>query len=86
MLIVYSKNHCPFCVQAKKWLELKKVDFEEINVEQDPDKLVWLKSKGHQSVPQIYTDKDELFVEGGFKGLVGLTEEEFQRRLGATNA
>jgi glutaredoxin len=73
-------------VQAKKWLEMKKVDFEEINVEQDSTKLAWLKSKGHQSVPQIYTDNDELFVEGGYQGLSKLSDEELQQRLGATNA
>jgi len=85
MLIVYSKSHCPFCVQAKKLLEMKGIDYEEINVEQDPAKLAWLKSKGHQSVPQIYTEDDQLFVEGGFQGLVKLSDSQLKERLGEIN-
>jgi len=85
MLIVYSKNHCPFCVQTKKWLEMKGIDYEEINVEQDPAKMAWLKAQGHRSVPQIYTEDDRLFIENGFTGLSKLSDEEIQQRLGEFN-
>jgi glutaredoxin len=85
MLIVYSKNHCPFCVQAKNWLTQKGVSYTEVNVEQDPAKLAWLKSQGHQSVPQIYTEDDQLFVEGGFMGLAKLSKQQLNERLGELN-
>jgi len=85
MLIVYSKSNCPFCDQAKKLLDKYEVDYESINVEQDPMKRSWLQTQGHRSVPQIYTEDDQLFVEGGFQGLVKMTKEDIQQRIGELN-
>jgi glutaredoxin len=36
MITVYSKNNCPYCVQAKNLLKQKGVAFEEINIEETP--------------------------------------------------
>jgi len=36
-------------------------------------------------VPQIYTEDDQLFVEGGFQGLAKLSKDEIQQRLGELN-
>ena len=79
MLTVYSKNNCPFCVQAKNLLTLKGIEFEEINIEQQPQAREFIVSEGHRTVPQIYKD-GELFVQGGFQGLQKLTEEELRTR------
>jgi glutaredoxin len=81
MLTVYSKNNCPFCVQAKNLLKLKGIDFEEINIEQQPEAREFVVSEGHRTVPQIYKD-GELFVQGGFQGLQKLTEEELRTKAG----
>jgi glutaredoxin 3 len=86
MLIVYSKTNCPFCDQAKKLLDKYEIEYESINVEQDPAKRAWLQSQGHRSVPQIYTEDDQLFVEGGFQGLAKLSKDEILKRLGELNA
>ena len=85
MLIVYSKTNCPFCDQAKKLLDKYEVEYESINVEQDPMKRSWLQTQGHRSVPQIYAEDDQLFVEGGFQGLVKMTKEDIQQRIGELN-
>ena len=37
MLTIYSKNNCPFCVQAKTLLESKGVPYTEINIEHDTE-------------------------------------------------
>ena len=80
MLTVYSKNNCPFCVQAKNLLKLKNIQFEEINIEQQPEARQFVLDQGHRTVPQIYKD-GKLFVEGGFQGLSKLTEDQLKEKL-----
>ena len=78
MLTVYSKNNCPFCVQAKRLLENKNVPFEEINIEEHPDARQFLLDQGLRSVPQIFKG-NELFVQGGFQGLQKLSDEQLNQ-------
>lgn len=80
MLTVYSKNNCPFCVQAKNLLKLKNIQFEEINIEEQPEARQFVLEQGHRTVPQIYKD-GKLFVEGGFQGLSKLTEDQLKEKL-----
>jgi glutaredoxin len=82
MLTVYSKDNCPFCVQAKNLLKLKGFEFEEINISQQPEAREFIMSEGHRTVPQIYQD-GKLFVEGGFQGLSKLTEDQLKEKLNA---
>ena len=82
MITVYSKNNCPFCVQAKNLLTLKGIEYQEINIEQDPAARAFVLEQGHRTVPQIYKD-GKLLVEGGFQGLAKLTEDELKERANA---
>jgi glutaredoxin 3 len=67
-IIVYSTDHCSFCSRAKALLGARKLEFEEINLERDPDGRQELARKtGMLSFPQILID-DELV--GGFMELV----------------
>ena len=81
MLTVYSKNHCPFCDQAKALLKRKNIAFEEIRIDENPDARQFIVEAGHRTVPQIYNGKS-LFVEGGYNGLAKLSDQELQERLG----
>jgi glutaredoxin len=81
MLIVYSKSNCPFCVKAKHLLTTKNIEFKTVNIEEDSESREWLIAQGHKAVPQIYKD-DQLFVEGGYQGLIKLTEQQFKEKLG----
>lgn len=81
MLTVYSKSNCPFCEQAKAFLDSKGVEYRVIKIDENPEAREFLMQHGFRSVPQIFTE-DELFVEGGYQGLVRLTEEEFNEKLG----
>jgi glutaredoxin 3 len=83
-LTVYSKNHCPYCDQAKALLKNKGIAFEEIKIDQDADAREFVMSQGHRTVPQIYF-KGDLFVEGGFQGLSKLSTDEIKQRLSATD-
>jgi glutaredoxin len=81
MLTVYSKNNCPFCVQAKNLLQLKGIEYEEIKIDEVPEAREFVLAEGHRTVPQIYKD-GVLFVQGGYQGLSRLTESELKERAG----
>lgn len=82
MLIVYSKNDCPYCTKAKDYLDIKMIDYEERNISNDLEAKNFIVSQGHSTVPQIYKG-DTLFVEGGCDGLLRLSEDELFNRLEA---
>lgn len=83
MLTVYSKNNCPFCVQAKNLLTLKNVPFNEIKIDENQTAKEFILSEGHRTVPQIYKGS-KLFVEGGYQGLSKLTEDQLKDKLSVT--
>lgn len=67
---MYSKGYCPYCVRAKQLLIHKGVEFEEIMVDRDQNKLqeMFARSNGARTVPQIFIDDhhvggcDELYA------------------------
>ena len=81
MVTVYSKNNCPFCVQAKNLLKLKGVEYTEIKIDEDSSAKEFVLSEGHRTVPQIYKD-GKLLVEGGYQGLAKKDSEFFQTLKG----
>jgi len=83
MLTVYSKNNCPFCVQAKNLLTLKNIPFTEVRIDEDHTAKEFILNEGHRTVPQIYLGK-KLFVQGGFQGLSKLTEDQLKDKLSVT--
>ena len=65
--IVWSKNNCPFCVQAKNLLKLKGIEFEERNIENGWNRADLLSAvPGARTLPQVFLD-DKLI--GGFTDL-----------------
>ena len=69
-IVIYTKDHCPFCERAKKLLDTKGAKYELINLENDPDELNALKNRtGLRTVPQIFINGT--FV-GGHDDLVAL--------------
>ena len=80
-IIVYSKNNCPFCDQAKALLESKNIDFKEVNIETNAAGRDVLIERGLRSVPQVFDG--ELLI-GGFDKLkewVSITELTSQLKL-----
>ena len=76
MITIYSKNNCPFCVQAKNLLKLKGVDYTEVKIDEVPEAREFVMSEGHKTVPQIYKD-GKLLVEGGYQGLARQSQDFF---------
>jgi glutaredoxin len=65
--VVWSKDACPFCVQAKALLESKGIEFEERNVSKDWTREQLLEAvPDARTLPQIFLD-DKLV--GGFTEL-----------------
>ena len=66
--VVWSKDSCPFCVQAKALLKQKNIEFEERNISQGD----WTKEQLLEAVPtaktlpQIFLDDNYI---GGFTDL-----------------
>ena len=59
---VYSSIFCPYCARAKSLLERKGVDFETIDVMEQPtrrDEMVQ-RAGGRTSVPQIFINGEHI--------------------------
>lgn len=59
---IYTTPYCPFCIRAKKLLASKKVEFNEIDLSENPDKFEEMlsKSNGARTVPQIFVDGEHI--------------------------
>ena len=65
--IVWSKNQCPYCDQAKALLKMKGIEFEERNINKDYTREQLLEAVPNaRTVQQIFLD-DKLI--GGFTEL-----------------
>lgn len=63
MIKVYSTPTCPYCVQVKKYLEEKEVEFEDIDVSSDREAAKeMIKETGQRGVP--VTEIDGQFIIG----------------------
>lgn len=54
-IIIYSSEHCPYCVRAKKLLESRSVTYTEIRIDLDPEQRdIMIERSGRRTVPQIF--------------------------------
>ena len=65
--IVWPKDHCPYCVQAKQLLTIKGIEYEEKKIGEGYTKEDLLEAVPEaRSVPQIFLDGELI---GGFTEL-----------------
>jgi glutaredoxin len=65
--IVWSKDQCPYCDQAKALLKSRNIEFEERNVSRDWTREQLLEAVPNaRAVPQIFLDEE---LVGGFNEL-----------------
>ena len=65
--IVWSKDQCPYCDQAKNLLKMKGIEFEERNVSKDWTREQLLEAVPNaRTVPQIFLGEE---LVGGFNEL-----------------
>lgn len=48
---IYSRNNCMQCKMTKRFLQDNNIVYDEINVDNQPEAIEWLKGQGYQSVP-----------------------------------
>ncbi|MDR0199911.1 MAG: glutaredoxin-like protein NrdH [Streptococcaceae bacterium] len=53
MVTVYSKNNCMQCKMVKKYLTEHHVDFEEHNIENEPEYRQVVLDMGYMAVPVV---------------------------------
>lgn len=69
-VVVYSTRSCPYCMMARRLLEMKDVQFEEIAVDYDSrQRAAMVKLSGRYTVPQIFIGGQHI---GGYDELSAL--------------
>ena len=64
--IIWSKENCSYCVQAKNLLKLKNIEFEERNIQKD-----WTREQLLEAIPTAKT-LPQIFLDDNYIG--GFTE------------
>lgn len=70
---VYTKDYCPYCVKAMNLLRQKGLEFTEIDITNDPEKMTEMmnRAKPRRTVPQIFINDVAI---GGCDDLYALEE------------
>lgn len=69
-VVIYTTMGCPYCARAKKLLDDKGVEYQDLRVDENPELAdeAREKSGGRRTVPQIFIDEyhvggsDELYA------------------------
>jgi glutaredoxin len=80
MIKIFSKPNCPFCEQAKQYLNNLEIEFDAIDITKNPMAHSFLVSEGHRTVPQFYQD-DKLLFEGGYQKLVNFSAAQINEMI-----
>ncbi len=68
---IYTSRYCAYCSAAKHLLESKDYEFEEINMEGNPELMMEVMQKsGQRTVPQIFVNGRSI---GGYQELLAST-------------
>jgi GrxC family glutaredoxin len=63
-IVIYTTSYCPYCFGAKAFLRSKNVEFEEIDVTDDPPRRAEMERlSNRRTVPQIFIDDQSI---GGY--------------------
>lgn len=79
-LTIYTKPGCQYCAAAKAYLTEHSIEFTEVDVTVNEEKIQWLRDQGHKSLPVIYLD-DKPFLTGGWNVLKTMRKHEIEERI-----
>lgn len=70
-VLVYRTRYCPFCVAAERFLRSHDIEFEEVSLDDHPDRRGFTASimPGHATVPLILIGDRPI---GGYRELLDL--------------
>ncbi len=72
-ITIYSGHRCAYCNAAKKMFDSKGVEYNEINIHEDPAKAEEMVERTkRQTVPQIFIGDTHI---GGFDDMAALNSE-----------
>jgi glutaredoxin 3 len=77
-VVIYSKEVCPYCVNAKNLLQKKGAQFTEIKISDDVTREEMIKkSGGRMTVPQIFIGEKHIGVYDDLRALdaAGMLDE-----------
>lgn len=59
---IFTTPYCPYCLKIKNLFHKKKIEFQEIDLTENPEKYneMILKSNGSKTVPQIFVDETHI--------------------------
>ncbi|MCY3624859.1 MAG: glutaredoxin 3 [Candidatus Dadabacteria bacterium] len=81
---IYTSFYCTYCARAKRLLDKKQVDYEEIRLDENPEKREELiKRLNWRTVPMIFVGKQ--FI-GGYDDLAALEHSGELDRMLASQA
>ena len=70
---MYTTSWCPYCTRARRLLERRGVGFEEISIEEQPERRAeMIQRSGRRTVPQIFIGGQSI---GGSDELAALDED-----------
>ena len=72
-VVVWSRDHCPYCVKAKTLLTIKGIGFEERNISQGP----WTREQLLEACPEART-VPQIVIDGQVIGGYDRLEEYFK--------
>lgn len=74
-IVMYRTSGCPFCVQAEHFLTGKGVDFEQVFLDDHPDRRGFTSKikPGHSTVPLVVVDDVPI---GGMSELASLERSD----------
>ncbi len=88
-VVLYGTAYCPYCVRARMLLDSKGVSYEDIGLENKPERRREMEQlSGRRTVPQIFIDdehiggSDDLFAldrAGKLDSLLGLGTTDIER-------
>lgn len=76
-VIVYSSNSCPNCENLKKALTIKAIEYQEVNITEQPQEAQMLREKGFRQLPVI---------EDNGEWMSGFTPQNFTKIVKAHTA
>lgn len=62
-IVVYSNTGCAKCMMLKKWLDMKKIAYDELNISENEDARRHLIDIGLRQLPQVEIDNNFIKFE-----------------------
>lgn len=70
IVTVYTSPGCQPCKATKRWLDARGVDYQTVDVSENPDDLAAIKALGYKAAPVVVVSNGEAETDIHWQGLV----------------